>query len=514
MQKFISAEPRVELVYSPENPLGMVVAAARSCYSPEVVGVEDVDLVDGGRDDGIMRGIYEGGHHTTFQHPSFTFKLSNISRQAIWSFLHAHIFYNSSQVSQRYVRMGCGNFAIPLLERDALGIYKGVVRESFQAYGELIGGLKPFVEKEFRERFPKPQKGDKLKIERKAQEIARYVLPVATFAHMYHTVDGISLLRYWRMCNQFDAPLEQRIVVGKMVEELLRLEPKYARILEGPISLEDTPEYRALGGSEPAGDRGFLKEFDASLDGRVSRLIGWEANGEEILADSVRGVLGMRRERMSDDEAVALALDPSLNPLFGETMNVTTHSKLGKVLHNVHYTFRTKLSHTGDSQNQRHRMVPGSRPVLSAQLTDEPDYITPELIMRDSKVRKVYDDIMGRMWDGFRRLKAEGVPLEFAMYCLPNALPVRFTESGDLASLRHKYAMRLCFNTQEEIWRAAVEQVGQIREVSPGIGKFLLPPCGLRELADKKPVCPEIKGGRYCGVPVWGLELEDYKRLV
>ena len=35
----------------------------------------------------------------------FEFGLENVSRQFVWSFLHAHPFYNSEQQSQRYVRL-------------------------------------------------------------------------------------------------------------------------------------------------------------------------------------------------------------------------------------------------------------------------------------------------------------------------------------------------------------------------------------------------------------------------
>ena len=98
------------------------------------------------------------------------------------------------------------------------------------------------------------------------------------------------------------------------------------------------------------------------------------------------------------------------------------------------------------------------------------------------------------------------------MYLLPNAVTVRFTESADLLNLRHKHAMRLCYNAQEEIWRASVEEASQIRKVHPSIGQFLLPPCGHRQLAGTKPFCPE--GDRYCGIPVWKLDLDEYERLI
>ena len=98
------------------------------------------------------------------------------------------------------------------------------------------------------------------------------------------------------------------------------------------------------------------------------------------------------------------------------------------------------------------------------------------------------------------------------MYLLPNAVPVRFTESADLLNLRHKHAMRLCYNAQEEIWRASWEEARQIRAINPRIGRYLLPPCTLRQMARTRPICPE--GDRYCGVPVWKLDLDEYRRVI
>jgi thymidylate synthase ThyX len=176
------------------------------------------------------------------------------------------------------------------------------------------------------------------------------------------------------------------------------------------------------------------------------------------------------------------------------------------------YTFRKKLSHTADSQDQRHRMTPASRPCLSAYLTRQPDYITPEIIRQDDRIRRWYDQIMTTSWEGIARLQKHGVSNEYVASLLPNAVSIRFTESADLMSLWHKCAMRLCYNAQEEIWKAAVDEAVQVREVNPRIGKYLLPPCGLRSLAEQKPICPE--GDRFCGIPVWKSDLKDYERVI
>jgi thymidylate synthase ThyX len=72
--------------------------------------------------------------------------------------------------------------------------------------------------------------------------------------------------------------------------------------------------------------------------------------------------------------------------------------------------------------------------------------------------------------------------------------------------------MRLCYNAQEEIWRASLEEARHIRDVHPRLGSWLLPPCTQRAMAGQKPPCPE--GARYCGVPVWRIDLDRYERTL
>ncbi len=50
------------------------------------------------------------------------------------------------------------------------------------------------------------------------------------------------------------------------------------------------------------------------LAGRVSRLVDWKANNEEILASAVREILGVPRAALSDDDAIRMVLDPSQQP--------------------------------------------------------------------------------------------------------------------------------------------------------------------------------------------------------
>ncbi len=230
------------------------------------------------------------------------------------------------------------------------------------------------------------------------------------------------------------------------------------------------------------------------------------------MAAAVREVLGVPRSLLGDDAALALVLDPSNNTMLGQSLNVTTLSKVTRALSHASYTFRKRLSHTADSQDQRHRMTPASRPCLPAYLSDAPDYVTPGICYEDDAVRDAYEASMDRTWDALARLRSLGVSDEDRAYLLPNAVTIRFTESADLLHLHHKLKMRLCYNAQEEIWRASRDEALQISEVDRRIGRFLQPPCTLRAMAGESPICPE--GDRYCGVRVWKQEVRDFRRVL
>jgi thymidylate synthase ThyX len=84
---------------------------------------------------------------------------------------------------------------------------------------------------------------------------------------------------------------------------------------------------------------------------------------------------------------------------------------------------------------------------------------------------------MERAWVAKNRLLELDVPLETALYVLPNAKALRFHESGSLLYLAHKWVMRTCFNAQEEIYRASMDELDQVRALHPRLARHMGPPC-------------------------------------
>lgn len=504
MSEVLTGEPVVTLRSASSRPYDSAVAAARTCYSPRVVNADEV--TDAQRES-IGPLTFEGGHHTVFQHAHFEFGVENVSRQFVWSFLHSHPFYNSEQSSQRFVRLDEVRAHVPPgLSPDARLVYEGAILDAWESYRRLAAILKDDTFRilgEIRYLTPTASEKRRKKIareaEKKAIETARYVIPVAAFTSMVHTVSGIVLHRMLRMMRTADTPVENVAVVQAMVDRVREVDPSFfERLGEGPLG-DDAIVERGLPALARDGDA-LAKRLDGQMVGRTSLLVDYSGRAEATTAQAVRAVLGVGDEALSDDAALSLLLDPSLNRYRLETLQLSLHSPLGRAMHHASYTFLKRLSHTADSQDQRHRMVPASRPLMTLTDTARPDYVTPPLVAANAQASDIYAAAMERAWEAKNRLLDMGVSLEQALYLLPNAKTLRFYESGNLLYLAHKWVMRTCFNAQEEIYRASMDELDQIRALHPRLMQHMGPPCVLRHRRTT-PTCTE--GEHFCGVAVW-----------
>jgi len=513
--EIFSDKPKVTLRNYFQRPLDSSVAAARTCYSPRVVGVEEISEEQRAH---ISQLTFDAGHHTVYQHPHFEFGLENVSRQFVWNFLHSHPFYNSEQSSQRFVRLDEIRAFIPPLEEANRQVFTEAVVGAWNEYRELTRILKKETYQILSEIFKlhatsseKKKKKVLRESEKKAIEVARYVIPIAAFTSMVHTISGITLHRLKRLMHSGDTPFEATQIISGMVECVKRVDPGFLdRIGDPPIDALQIPEFNFRSLNLPAETMGFartaasietmLREFDAELAGRVSKLVDYTPAAERNIANALRYAMGISRREMNDAMALDAILNPAKNRYRLDKLNLTFHVPLMRPLNHAAYTFIKKISHTADSQDQRHRMVPASRPMMMFTDTRSPDYIIPRLISTSTPAREAFTRSMEMLWAAKNRLLDQGVPTEFAVYLLPNAKALRFSESGSLLHLLHKWTMRTCFNAQDEIYEASMQELQQVREVHPMLAKHIGPPCVVR-VGQILPICSE--GSHFCGVKVW-----------
>ena len=153
-------------------------------------------------------------------------------------------------------------------------------------------------------------------------------------------------------------------MVGRMVAEVEQLDPGLLRARRRGAASSRARSSRIALAPPGLGDPAACEAFDKSLDGRAlaaRRLQRARTRGDRRCRAPRARPRGSRRRRGPR----RWRSTRRKNPYRLETLNVSAHAPLMRTLAHAHYTFRKKLSHTADSQDQRHRTVPGSRPLLS-----------------------------------------------------------------------------------------------------------------------------------------------------
>ncbi len=500
--------PRVEIRLMPNaRSRDIAITTAVQCYAP---GDAKLKERTDEKSQSIADSTLVAGHHTTRMHANYTFWI-DVTRDLTERTLHSHPFYNSEQQSQRYVEAKAGNYEVPAgLTEEQREIYIQTAEYSNQAYFDLLGLLNPEVERRIKEMYPEKgwnvqKTADRLntKVKKICQEVARYVLPIAQRTKMYHTLNELQILRLFRASQQENFTDEGRYVIAKMIEEIAQHDDSILLELEKPLPEYPSPRFENKVISEQQ------TEIDILLKDKDGILLGNTENPRKVLVQAVRNVLGISQTAMGDEDVLNLLMSPKNNPLLADTYETGMLHPLTACLRQISFTFISKVSHTAESQRQRHRRTPGAVPPIEKTYTGQPDYVTPLVIRENRVLREKYDQVMQNIYRGVERCIQAGIPLQTALKLLPNAHALRIVETGDLFDWLHRFKQRLCYLAQEEICFLSICEAEQILEVLPEAESMLQAPCGVAVVAGTGK-CPE--GDRWCGQPVWKLKIQDYKK--
>lgn len=481
------------------------VSTAKQCYysGSGVLKIRETEA-----DRNIAVSTLEAGHHTTRLHTSFTYRLIGISRQAIWRVFHSHPFYNSEQQSQRYAELNVGGVLVPVFENpNKTELFLSATNEMNSFYQQLLelSSAQALRKMENGKIYNAQERSNKI-----GQEVARYVLPIGQKSNMFHTLSHLQILRLFRSGNMESFTDEDRYIIAKMITEIHDFEINSGQIGEGTVNQSQRSILASL---QPPLRKAELpqREVFESLRGHDfsgyefgSTLIGDYATVERLLAQSIRIGTGLEGP---DEQLVGLALDPRTNPLIADIYDAGIHDPLTRAIRSIGISFVTKLSHTADSQRQRHRRTPGSVEPMNFSYHG-PDYHVPMLVREERQLAKTYQTMMSGAYGHYEQALELGMPVEYANLLLPNGHGVVNLETGDLYDVLHKLRQRLCYLAQEEIGQIMEQQAVILRHIIPQLDAALGAPCAIRDLIGIGPKCPE--GDKYCGIPVWNLDLEDY----
>ncbi|MEO0101996.1 MAG: FAD-dependent thymidylate synthase [candidate division WOR-3 bacterium] len=369
--------------------------------------------------------IYDMGHHSIAEHSVFNFDILDVSRLAVEEIEHFRLV-SYTEKSQRYVKFEKGFFFPKELkftpyEKE----YLKLVSEQFALYYLLVERLKSYFLKK------DPQMKEK-EAEKKAQEDARYCLPLATLTQLGMTINARNLEYLLR--NFAAAKLKEVRDLGKRL---------FSRVKEITPSL--FLFYRATPYEERGKDLERLvekyrkKERGKVRNGKV-KLLYYSREADAIIASAllfahsqlsfteVRGFVQKRKEEIFKTACRHLEFYDAVPREFELSLLI----------------FEITLSASAFAQLKRHRMATLIKQPYSLNL----GWVLPRSIAEAGEERR-FTQLMKKTERLYRKIKRD-YP-EIAEYILTNAHKRRVLLGLNARELYHIVRLRSDATAQWEI---------------------------------------------------------------
>ncbi|MCX8043647.1 MAG: FAD-dependent thymidylate synthase [Desulfobacterota bacterium] len=195
---------KVSLLECTKNPLSVIYAAYRQCYSEKFAAdMHSAENIPSDHATQFVKTMVTSGHESPLEHVMFTFAIQGISRAATHQLVR-HRIASYSQQSQRYVNECSCEFIIP----PAIAEHDDIRREYERLLDIAKTGYVTLIELFKRHGIDG----------RAATENARYVLPQAVETKIVVSMNVRELLHFFRLrcCNR--AQWEIRTVAQKMLD--------------------------------------------------------------------------------------------------------------------------------------------------------------------------------------------------------------------------------------------------------------------------------------------------------
>lgn len=205
------------LISHTPDPLTVILSAARLCYTG-YTPTELTERVKAGeygaeKDARLLHELYLSGHHSVFEHVSFTFGVSGLSRVSSHQLVR-HRVATYSQQSQRYVKQGGTVVRPPSIEKSgAVSVFEKTADFSREAYRQLVEMGVP-------------------------AEDARYILPHGCETNIIFTMNARELLHFLslRLCRR--AQWEIRDLSLMMLDKVNGVLPEVFRYAGPPCYVD------------------------------------------------------------------------------------------------------------------------------------------------------------------------------------------------------------------------------------------------------------------------------------
>uniref|UniRef100_A0A7C5PM88 Flavin-dependent thymidylate synthase n=1 Tax=Thermodesulfobium narugense TaxID=184064 RepID=A0A7C5PM88_9BACT len=212
---------KVSLIFHTPDPVRAIALGARVSVSNKLISDIYSELKE---DEAIelVKRLYKMGHHTPFEHVSFTFGIENISRSCSHQLVR-HRIASFTQKSQRYTRFGTrslGSSSDKRIEIEDLYVFP----PSFQKHPSILTKYRDYLELGRRLYEDLLSKGI-------PAEDARYILPNSAHTSLVMTMNFRELMHAssLRLCQR--AQWEIRSVFEEIKKRVFEVSPFLSEFL-------------------------------------------------------------------------------------------------------------------------------------------------------------------------------------------------------------------------------------------------------------------------------------------
>jgi len=209
MKTEIFTSMQAQLIAAPQDWRQILYTAARTCYSPKDAVDLSAQPADEQKAHSLLKKIFRSGHHSIFEHISFSFAIKGISRACSHQLVR-HRIASFSQQSQRYVNYEQPQFILPPSiesQKKWQGEYEKTLHQLTELYKKLIEAGIP-------------------------AEDARFVLPNATATTLVMTMNFRELMEVSRIRLCYRAQWEILALFQQIKQEMANFSPFLATFLQ------------------------------------------------------------------------------------------------------------------------------------------------------------------------------------------------------------------------------------------------------------------------------------------
>ncbi len=288
--------------------------------------------------------IFGLGHSSVAEHAVFNFDITGISRLATEE-VQKFRLASFTEKSQRYITLD-GDFVMPeeIKNTPYAEKFANIIKLQNAAYFTLFEALKEDLFAKNADKIKTNR--DRIDLETKAKEDARYIVALATKSQFGMTVNARSLENMLRQFNSSDLA-EVRELSAKLFEKVKSLTPSLIKYVE-PTKHETAKKEYLANAAKPIGSRGASPLFvpvsatpDADRTLVASLLYAYSAAS---FADCLEHAAKMSFSEQEELVKQALAAKESFE-------------KVDRAFENIDYSFELVVSATNYAQLKRHRMT-------------------------------------------------------------------------------------------------------------------------------------------------------------